>query len=91
MQGIWAGEKVGDLIGNIPLVKEGLADEFLQEHGDNIKQAADEMKVKPVRIFADISNPGIGVFVEKLDDMVNIYNHTAEICFDKENIYLIAE
>lgn len=84
-----AGEKVGDLIGNIPLVKEGLADEFLQEHGDNIKQAADEMKVKPVRIFADISNPGIGVFVEKLDDMVNIYNHTAEICFDKENIYLI--
>jgi len=32
----------------------------------------------------------IRVFVEKLDDMIRIYGHTTEICFDDKQIYLIA-
>ena len=32
-----------------------------------------------------------GVFTEKMRDMILIYNHTAEICFDDKQIYLIAE
>ena len=39
--------------------------------------------------FAKVSNPGVRVFVDKMDDMIQIYNHTAEICFDNEKIYLI--
>lgn len=32
-----------------------------------------------------------GVLTEKMRDLVLIYNHTAEICFDDKQIYLIAE
>lgn len=31
------------------------------------------------------------VFTEKMRDLILIYNHTAEICFDDKQIYLIAE
>lgn len=41
-------------------------------------------------IIVYIQNPGIGVFTEKMQDMIMIYNHTTEICFDNEQIYLVA-
>lgn len=47
------------------------------------------MEKKPVGAFAAIGNPGAGMFVEKMQDMVQIY-HTSQICFDKEKIYLLA-
>lgn len=40
-------------------------------------------------IIVNIQNPGIGVFTEKMQDMIMIYNHTAEICFDDKQIYLV--
>lgn len=36
-----------------------------------------------------ISNPGTAVFVDKMTDMIQIYNHTEQICFDEKRIYLI--
>ena len=49
------------------------------------------MERNVVKAFAEISNPGTVVFTEKMRDMILIYNHTAEICFDDKQIYLIAE
>lgn len=48
------------------------------------------MEKKSVGAFAAIGNPGTGMLVEKMQDMVQIYNHTSRIYVDKEKIYLMA-
>ena len=85
-----AGKGVGKLIGNIPKAKDGRVGKFLQGSGEDLKKNAAEMKMKAVEEFAAVSNPGINVFVEKMDDMIQIYNRTSRICFDNERIYLVA-
>lgn len=85
-----AGKAVGKFIGNIPLVKEGPVDELLQDKGAHLKSNATGMEKKFVVAFAAIGNPGTGMLVEKMQDMVQIYNHTSQIYFDKEKIYLMA-
>lgn len=44
-----------------------------------------------VKAFAEISNPGTVVFTERMQDVILIYNHTAEICFDDSTVYLVTE
>lgn len=85
-----AGKVAGKIIGSIPLVKEGHVDEYLQNKGDQLQKNATEMETKVIKEFAAAGNPGTRVFVEKMEDMIQIYNHTSQICFDNENIYLMA-
>lgn len=85
-----ASNAVGKLIGSIPKIKDGQVDEFLQDSGERLKSNAAGMERSVVKAFAEISNPGTGVFTEKMRDMILIYNHTVEICFDDKQIYLIA-
>ena len=84
------GKAVGKLIGSIPVVKEGTVDEFLQDKGAHLQKNAIGMEKKAVQAFAEVGNPGTRVFVEKMEDMIQIYNHTSQICFDSEKIYLLA-
>ncbi len=42
-----------------------------------------------IESFAEVSNPNTGVFMQKMEDMIRIYDKTTEICFDDRNIYLI--
>lgn len=84
------GKAVGKLIGSIPLVKEGTVDEFLQDKGAHLQKNAIGMEMKAVQAFAAVGNPGTRVFVEKMEDLIRIYNHTSQICFDSEKIYLLA-
>lgn len=91
VKGIGTAEKaVGKLIGSIPLVKEGATDEFLQDKGTILQSNAIGMEMKAVRSFAAVGNPGTKVFVEKMEEMIQIYNHTSQIYFDGEKIYLLA-
>ena len=46
------------------------------------------MENKAVREFASLNNPKTAVFTEKMDDMINIFNHSGTIGFDKEYLYL---
>lgn len=85
-----AGKAMGKTLGNIPLIKEGPVDEFFQDSGSFLQKNAKDMKKKVVKQFASLNNPGTNIFLDKLDDMILIYNHTNQICFDKENVYLIA-
>ena len=84
-----AGKKMGDLIGAIPVVKKGPVDEFLQDNGKKLEKKAYYQKSKAVHDFAALGNPQTGVLTEKMQDMIDIYNHTEQICFDRENIYLV--
>lgn len=85
-----ASKAVGKFIDSIPKVRDGQVDEFLQESGTRLQSNATKIERKVVEAFAEINNPGLWVFVEKLEDMIRIYNHTESICFDEKQIYLIA-
>lgn len=85
-----ASKAVGKFIDSIPKIREGQVDEFLVDHGTKLQGNAVQMERKVVEAFAAISNPGLWMFIEKLDDMIQIYNRTEEICFDNNHIYLIA-
>lgn len=84
------GKAVGKFIGSIPLVKEGPVDEFFQDGGANLKKNAIGMEKQAVHQFATLNNSGTHVFVNKMEDMIQIYNHTERICFDDKQIYLVA-
>lgn len=86
-----ASKVVGKFIGNIPVVKEGQIDEFLQDNGEHLKENAEDMQKNVVETFATLNNPGTSMFMEKMEDLMNIYNHTDKICFDENEIYLIAK
>lgn len=91
MKGIGVASKVvGKLIGSIPIVKEGQVDELLQDGGTHLKRNAQGMQKNILETFAALHNPGTGVFMDKMEDMIRIYNHTDRICFDDKKIYLIA-
>lgn len=85
-----AGKAVGKFIGSIPLVKEGPVDEFLQVGSANLKKNAIGMEKQAVHQFAALNNSGTHIFVNKMEDMIQIYNHTERICFDDKQIYLVA-
>ena len=85
-----ASNAIGKFIGNIPKVKDGQVDEFFLEKGEKIRIGAQGISKGIVEAFAEVSNPNTAGFVNKLNDMDKIYNHTKEICFDRENLYLIA-
>ena len=80
---------VGGFINSIPFLKDGSVDEFLQDSGEKIKADAEGIEKKIIQDFAIMSNPGTSMIVEKLEDMIKIYNHTDKICFDDEQIYLV--
>ncbi|WP_243764533.1 hypothetical protein [Bittarella massiliensis (ex Durand et al. 2017)] len=91
LKGLGAASKtVGKFIGSIPIVKEGLVDEFLQDSGAQLKKNAVGIEKKIVESFAEISNPEVRVFIEEMEDMIQIYGHTTDICFDENHIYLVA-
>lgn len=92
LQGIGFGsKKASQLIGGIPLVKEGPVDELLQENGAKLDKSATKMIESILVAFSEMSSPRIGVFTDKMDDMIQIYNHTEAICFDKERLYLVGK
>lgn len=86
-----ASKAVGRAIRHIPVVNKGSVDEFFQGSGKRISENALQLEKKTLGAFARLSNPGIGIFVEKMDDMIRIYGQTKEIYFDDKKIYLVTE
>lgn len=84
-----AGKAVGRFIGNIPVIKEGPVDEFLLDGGKQLEKTAIGMEKEAVRRFASIHNPETGMFMEQMDNLIQVYNHTEQICFDNKYIYLM--
>jgi hypothetical protein len=86
-----AGQSVGKFIGSIPGVQKGPLDELLQEKGALLSDKAGALEGKAVRGFSVLGNPETSVLTERMEDMIQIYNHTESICFDRERIYLVGE
>lgn len=81
--------KAGKFIGKIPVVKEGLVDEFLQDSGKKIKRAGISIEQKTITEFAGMSDPKTSAFTDTLSTLIRIYDETSEIWIDRKNIYLI--
>ncbi len=81
---------VGKFIGSIPKVKDGQLDERIQEAGEHVSDKVKSIESDSIVAFAEMSNPGTTLFIEKMDDLIQIYNHITDIYFDNNNIYLVA-
>lgn len=91
LKGVSATSKaVGKFIGSIPKIKDGQIDERLQEAGEHVSDKAKAIETDSIAAFAEMSNPGTSLFTEKMDDLIFVYNQATDICFDNNNIYLIA-
>ncbi len=91
LKGVSATSKaVGKIIGSIPKIKDGQIDERLQVAGEHVSDKAKAIETDSIVAFAEMSNPGTNLFTEKMDDLIFVYNQTTDICFDNNNIYLIA-
>ena len=86
-----ASSTMGVLIGNIPKIKDGPVDEFLFGKGEKIIADAQEVSQEVIKSFDEVKNPNTSGFINRLSEMDKIYNHTSEICFDKENLYLVVD
>lgn len=84
-------KSIGGFIGSIPFVKDGPVDEFLIESGDSLSKTASNIEEEKVKEFSKINNPNTVVFMDRMDEIIKIYNHTTDICFDENNIYLLTE
>ena len=73
---------------NISFMK-GSVDRFFNDSGDSLKKSASDIETDTVKQFAEVKSPNTMVFIDKMDDIIRIYNHTEEICFDNDRIYLI--
>lgn len=80
----------GKLIEKIPVVREASVDEFLQGSGDELQHRSDDLKKKATQAFAEIRDPGVRIFTEQMDELIQIYGHTQEIYFDHNYIHLVA-
>ena len=86
-----AGKALGKLIEGIPIVNRGPVDEFLQSSDEQLKENAASAERAVVKTFAAVGDPGTGLLLHQMDDMIQIYDHTAQICFDDKNIYRISD
>lgn len=90
MKGIGnASRAVGGFLGGISIFK-GSVDSFLKNSGDSLTKNANEIEAGTIAQFKEVSTPNTKVFIDKMDDMIQIYNHTEVIYFDQNLIYLVA-
>lgn len=92
LRGIGTAEKaVGRLAEKFPGIKEDIAEKIFRENSSKLENNAAEMEREVVHRFAECGDPKTKVYIDKMEDMIKIYNHTSQICVDKDKIYLVTE
>lgn len=84
-----AGKALGNLIGSIPVIKDGQVDEWLVENGSYLEKNGDNYGVEALKRFETIRDSGSGLFVENLAHMNRVFNQTGEIYIGKDTVYLV--
>ena len=84
-----ASKAIGSFLGNIPFIKDGPVDEFLQDGGEELNKSAKKMEKDIIKSFKKLENAKTSVFIDRLNELNQIYNHTSDVCIDNENIYFI--
>lgn len=84
-----AAKAMGNFIGNTPIIKDGPVDEWLIQNGMNLEHSTEDHLKQMMIQFAEIRDPGCAPFIENLNYINRIYNQTADLYFDKDNVYLV--
>ena len=84
-----ASKAIGGFLGNIPFIKDSPVDEFLQDGGEELNKSAKKMEKDIIKSFKKLENAKTSVFIDRLNELNQIYNHTSDVCIDNENIYFI--
>lgn len=92
MKGLGDASKViGGFLGGVPLIKDTQVDKFLKGSGDNLKDNANKIETNTVKKFTEVKNPNVTLFIDRMNDLIQIFNHTEKIYFDQDQIYLVSE
>lgn len=83
------GKTIGNMIGNIPKLKEGQVDEWFIKSGEFLEDGGKGLEKGLVKKFKDTADPMTNLFVEKIDMLDTIFNKTSAVCCDNEKIYLL--
>lgn len=83
-----AAGAVGSLIGSIPLIKEGQADEWLTDKGAEIRTKSQNIGESTLAKFKECEETSCIIFIDNLELVDKLYNQTSDIYIDRENVYL---
>lgn len=83
-----AVKTVGSIIGSIPVLKDGQADEWLADKGTIIKSTSRSIGEKTLAEFSQVEGAGTQIFIENLELIEKVYNKTKNIYIDRQHVYL---
>ena len=83
-----AGKALGKLIASSPVLAQGSVDEWFRNAGEKLLQDNDKKIENTVALFAVDDNTGSEAFVDSIKNVGIIANHTTDILFDENTIYL---
>ncbi len=83
-----ASKALGKLIASAPFLSQGPVDEWLQDGGDKMMKGNDEKIAKIVALFAGSEETGGEIFVDCIRNVGIISNHTTDVLFDGDTMYL---
>ena len=83
-----ASKALGKLISSAPLVSKGRVDEWLQASGEQLLKSNDEKITKTVSLFSGNAETDGEVFIDNIRNVGIISNHTTDMLFDGEALYL---
>lgn len=78
----------GKVISNIPLLGDFQLDEALTDLGKNISKEKKKSTKKVMKKLTANKDSGLNLIINNLKNIDQIYNHSLEIYYDEENIYL---
>ena len=78
----------GEAIAKVPIVSKGPVDEALIEAGSKLDGLETQRAVRQLRKLVDRQDSCIRPFVENIEKIERLYNHSLNMVFDKDTIYL---
>lgn len=86
-----AQKSAGKFIHSIPVIEKGSVDELLLKGASRLKKNASNMENDVLGIFGKMYDPKTGIFTSRLELIERVYNHTSQIYFDKDKVYLLGD
>lgn len=78
----------GKIVEKIPVISKSQLDENLIKAGGILQDVDTNRTQSIMQILADSQTNFIGSFVENIHTIDNLYNHSMQLMFDSENIYI---
>lgn len=83
-----ASKAFGKLISSVPLVSKGPVDEWLQAGGEQLLKGNNEKAAKAMQFFAGNAETDGEIFIDSIRNVGIISNHTTDMLFDGDALYL---